>query len=166
MLQVAARSVESEPDFARARHFDLQRYLKEYAACEDPHMDEVKQTLDALQANAPDLSERLANRAIAVSVALAAWELRVRDDPTLAKHYGEFVLEFLKRLKYQADRLKKFRPDPRYPYLIDFQRHLTQAAVEKPAVRYRHEKLIEQFDHWRSTGELTGDELPVPDDED
>jgi hypothetical protein len=165
MLQVAARSAQGEPDFARARHFDLQRYLKEYADREDPHLDEVKQTLDALQGKAPDLSEKLANRAIAVSVALAAWELRVRDDPTLAERYEEFVTAFLERLKYQAGRLKEFRPDPRYPYLIDFQRHLTQAAVEKPAVRYRHERLIEQFDHWRETGQLAGDELPDPDDE-
>jgi hypothetical protein len=164
MLQVSARSADP-PDFARARHFDLQRYLKEYSDREDPNLEEVKETLDALQEKAPDLGAKLANRAIAVSVALAAWELRVRDNAALAEQYGEFVMEFLERLKYQAERLKEFRPDPRYPYLTDFQRHLTQAAVERPAVRYRHEQLIEQFEHWRATGgQLAGDELPAPPD--
>ena len=30
--------------------------------------------------------------------------------------------------------MKAFAPDERYGYLVEFQRNLTQAAVEKPAV--------------------------------
>ncbi len=159
MLQVSTRLENGQ--FARGRHFDLQRYLKLYADTEDPRLGDVKDTLDALHQNAPALSTRLGNRAIAVSVVLAAWELDVRTNADLAEQYGRFVGVFLDRLAYQGERLKQFSPDPRYEYLVTFQRHLTQAAVERPAVTYRHEKLTEQFQVWRETGQLSGDDEAV-----
>jgi hypothetical protein len=157
MLQVSTRRETGH--FARARHFDLQRYLKLYADREDPRLSEVQDTLDALRQYAPTLSERLGNRAIAVSVVLAAWELGVvRANPDLAEQYGRFVGVFLERLGYQVERMKEFSPNPRYEYLVTFQRNLTQAAVERPAVTYRHEKLMEQFRVWSETGQLSGDD--------
>jgi hypothetical protein len=155
MLQVSTRQETGQ--FARARHFDLQRYLKLYADREDPRLVEVRDTLDALQQHAPTLSERLGNRAIAVSVVLAAWELGVRANPDLAEQYGRFVDVFLTRLSEQVERMKQFNPDPQYDYLVTFQRHLTQAAVERPAFTYRHEQLTEQFRVWSETGRLRGD---------
>jgi hypothetical protein len=153
MLQVSTKAERQE--FARARHFDLQRYVKEHSDAADPHVGEVSDTLDALQENAPDLSARLGNRAISVSVVLAAWELQVRDDPALATQFAEFMEVFLDQLADQVGRMKRFDVDPRYPYLVEFQRHLTQAAVEKPAIAYRHRTLLEQFSAWQDTGELT-----------
>ena len=155
MLQVSTRRETGQ--FARARHFDLQRYLKLYADCEDPSLREVRDTLDTLRQVTPTLSERLGNRAIAVSVVLAAWELAIRANPGLAEQYGRFVNVFLERLTYQVEHMKQFSPDPRYEYLVTFQRHLTQAAVERPAVTYRHETLTEQFQVWAETGQLSGD---------
>lgn len=155
MLQVSSRRESGH--FARARHFDLQRYLKRYADSEDTRLGEVKETLDALSRGAPSLSGELGNRAIAVSVVLAGWELGVRSDADLAIRYGQFVGVFLERLKYQRERMKDLNPDPRYEYLVTFQRNLTQAAVERPAVTYRHETLKEQFQVWSETAELSGD---------
>jgi hypothetical protein len=156
MLQVAARRQTGQ--FTRARHFDLQGYLKLYADDVDPRLGEVKATLDALHQHAPTLSERLGNRAIAVSVVLAAWELGVGANPDLAEEYGRFVDVFLDRLGYQVDLMKEFSSDPRYEYLVTFQRHLTQAAVERPAVTYRHDTLTEQFQTWSETGHISGDD--------
>jgi hypothetical protein len=155
MLQVSSRREFGH--FARARHFDLQRYLKRYADSEDTRLTEVKDTLDALNEHASSLSNELGNRAIAVSVVLAAWELGIRSDANLAVRYGRFAGVFLERLQYQRDRMKDLNPDPQYDYLVTFQRHLTQAAVERPAVTYRHETLLEQFEVWRETGALSGD---------
>jgi hypothetical protein len=155
MLQVSTRHDTNQ--FARARHFDLQRYLKEYADREDPRLSEVVSTLDALQASAPALNAKLGNRAITVSVVLAAWELGVRADPALAEEYGRFVEVFLERLSQQVERMRRFNVEPRYDYLVTFQRNLTQAAVEKPAISYRHETLLSEFAVWRETGKLTGD---------
>ena len=159
MLQVSARRETDQ--FVRARHFDLQRYLKTYADHEDPALSEVSATLDALQAHAPTLSERLGNRAITVTAVLAAWELDVRSDDELATAFGAFVEAFLEGLAQQVERMKEFNVDPRYQYLVEFQRHLTQAAVEKPAISYRHRVLLEQFQIWRETGELGQDEASV-----
>ena len=144
-------------DFTRARHFDLQRYLKKWADEEDPQTDAVAGTLDALEVNASDLAGELGNRAICVSVVLAAWELRIRQDTALAKEYADFVRVFLERLAAQVERMKQFNVDPRYDYLVTFQRHLTQAAVEPLAITYRHRTLMDEFDRWRETGQLSGD---------
>src|SRR5262249_45716321 len=149
MLQVSNRARTGE--FARARHFDLQRYLKEHSGGVDPRSGEVSDTLDALEAHAPTLGGRLGNRAICVSVVLAAWALDIRSDPGLARAFGRFVEVFLDRLAWQVGRMKAFDPDPRYDYLVTFQRHLTQAAVEKPAISYRDQTLSREFDVWQET---------------
>jgi hypothetical protein len=85
-------------------------------------------------------------------------ELDVAADPQLAEQYGRFVEVFLQRLAEQVERMKQFNVDARYNYLVTFQRNLTQAAVEKPAVTYRHKTLIEQFQVWSETGRLNGDD--------
>jgi Protein of unknown function DUF262 len=155
MLQVASRRQTGE--YTRGRHFDLQRYLKQYATREDPGLAEVTETLDALHQHAPELGVKLGNRAIAVSVVLAGLKLGVRHRAELARSYGEFVAVFLERLQYQVGRMKEFDPDPDYDYLVTFQRHLTQAAVEKPALAFRDKTLVEEFEKWAETGQLTGD---------
>lgn len=160
MLQASSRRELGH--FVRARHFDLQRYLKRYADHDDTRLDEVRATLDALHEAAPSLGSELGNRAIAVSVVLAAWDLGVRSDAALANRYTQFVELFLQRLSDQRERIKELRPDPRYGYLVTFQRHLTQASVERPAVEYRDETLKEQFALWNDTGRLQGDEEDAP----
>lgn len=153
MLEVSAKA--NNGDFARARHFDLQRYVKEFADKVDPHAEEVVATLDVLEERAPHLGERLGNRAICVTVIVAAWELKIRDTPDLAREYDEFVEVFLDQLADQVDKMKEFDPDRQYGYLVEFQRHLTQAAVEKPAIAYRHKVLMREFESWRENSQLT-----------
>jgi hypothetical protein len=153
MLEVSTKADSNE--FARARHFDLQRYVKQYADEADPHVEEVVATLNALEESAPNLGERLGNRAICVSAIVAAWELEVRDNHDLAREYGQFVGVFLDQLSRQVEKMKEFKRDRRYGYLVEFQRHLTQAAVEKPAIAYRHEILMREFAAWRENGQLT-----------
>ena len=46
-----------------------------------------------------------------------------------------------------------------YRYLIDFQRYVTQAAVEKSAVEARHNTLTEEFKKWLDCGRISGDEV-------
>jgi hypothetical protein len=156
MLQVSAKA--DTGDFTRARHFDLQRYVKRHSEEADPNTDDVSGTLDALEESAADLAESLGNRAICVSIVVAAWALGVKDDADLAARYGEFVTLFLERLAHQVKCMREFNIDSRYPYLVEFQRHLTQAAVERPAVTYRHEMLLRQFAIWTDTGGIEGDD--------
>jgi hypothetical protein len=153
MLEVSAKADSKE--FTRARHFDLQRYVKQYADEADTHVEEVAATLDVLEERAPHLGERLGNRAICVSVIVAAWELKVRENPDLAREFDDFVGVFLDQLAEQVNKMKEFNPDRQYGYLVEFQRHLTQAAVEKPAIAYRHTILMREFASWRKDGQLT-----------
>jgi hypothetical protein len=162
--QVAAQimtqsfSYAEDGQFTRARHFDLQRFVKEHASVglTDPRVDAVARTLDAL--DSVGLGAILKNRAIAVSVVLLAWERRLSEQPDLLREYRVFVEAFVVRLRTQVERLKQLEPvDERYRYLVDFQRNVTQASVEKPAVTARHAELSRQFDNWIAEHKLMGD---------
>jgi hypothetical protein len=155
MIQVFSYAQEGQ--FTRARHFDLQRFVKVYADIDphDPIVDEVARTLDAL--TAVGLGGRLRNRAIAVSVVILGWVRRLFEDQDLLRVYGQFVGAFLDRLRTQVENMKRLEVDERYPYLVDFQRHVTQASVEKPAVTARHLELSRQFDYWLEHRALIGD---------
>jgi hypothetical protein len=162
MLQVSSKAgpdgrPNPERQFTRGRHFDLQRYVKSHAQEADQQVDEVTAALNVMEEHAAEVGESLRNRAICVSVVLGAWDLNAAQNEKLAKQYGEFLKDFLKALKKQVEKMKDFSPDPDLDYLTVFQRHLTQASVEKPAITYRHVTLLEQFAVWRDTGgKLTG----------
>ena len=63
--------------------------------------------------------------------------------------------DFVNCLRWQIS--KGLDVDTEYRYLVEFQRHLTQASVEKPAVTKRAEVLKEGYEFWRRTGKLRGD---------
>lgn len=156
MLEVFAKRDTGE--FVRARHFDMQRFLKSHAqiAPNHPLVAEIKETLDWLEASLQEVGDRLRNRAMTVSVVLLAWDQQLHA-MSVEQEFRLFLGAFLGRLKWQVGRMKEFVPDPRYDYLVDFQRHLTQASVEKPALTRRHHILVAQWSKWREDGALTGD---------
>lgn len=157
LLQAVSR--RTSENFARARHFDLQRFVKEHAELGDtaPIVESVRRTLDELHAGAPTLGAQLRNRAMTVSVVLLAWEQGLNGTKEVSR-YSAFVTEFTGRLRWLLKELREFRvPDDRYRYLIDFQRHLTQAAVEKPAVGHRHKTLLESWASWEAGDGIRGD---------
>ena len=53
---------------------------------------------------------------------------------------------------------KGFDMDEEYRYLVEFQRHVTQASVEKPAVEGRARTLKEGLALWRERRMLRGDD--------
>lgn len=156
MLEVFAKHETGE--FARARHFDLQRFLKRHSEIpsDEPLVGEVKQVLDWLDAALQGLGDRLRNRAMTVSVVLLVWAERLHESG-MEDAFRRFLSTFLGRLKWQVANMKEFTPNPRYEYLVDFQRHLTQASVEKPALTRRHQILASEWAKWREDGALTGD---------
>jgi Protein of unknown function DUF262 len=157
LLQVFSQAETGE--FARARHFDLQRFFKSHAdvAQNDRLVGSVAATLDVLQAELVDAGRLLRNRAMTVTVVLLAWQQELYDHSKLAKEFPKFLDAFVARLRWQVKNMKDFTVDERYDYLVDFQRHLTQASVEKPAVTQRHERLQREWQIWRQVGALTGD---------
>ncbi len=91
--QVAAQilaqvfSVTDTKEYTRTRHFDLQKFFKDYSTLDKSKralVKDVRTTLDALAAGFKDASI-LRNRAITVSTVLLAWKLRMT--PTKSKAY-------------------------------------------------------------------------------
>lgn len=142
-------------EFTRTRHFDLQRDFKKYSLLSE----EGKRVLEDVRARMGELHHFLVdpsvltNRAIIVSavMVMVAGEFSARDTEQFAK----FLREFLCRLRWQV--AKGREADREYMYLFDFQRHITQASVEKPAVTARHKIIMEALQGFRDTGLLRGD---------
>ncbi len=161
--QVAAQilgqvfSLAEQGEYARTRHFDLQRLFKDHTSLDAEHrvlIQRVHRIMDLMK-DALKNAEILKNRALTVSTVLLAWELEVNDDDK-AKLVALFLDEFLCRLNWQVKKGYDF--DAEYRYLIDFQRNVTQASVEKPAVKKRAEVLRREFEHWQDDRKLSGDE--------
>lgn len=154
MAQVLSKQKTGE--YARTRHFDLQKVFKEHGTLTpEQHdlVDKTYSTLDLLD-SAFDVVNGLRNRAITVSVVLLAMEREVADGEA-ALELAKFIDGFVCRLQWQMKLGVDL--DDEYRHLLDFQRHLTQASVEKSAVEARSRMLNEEFDHWIATGSYTGD---------
>lgn len=146
-------------EFARARHVDLQRFVKQHAETEpsNPLIGAVAETLDAMSEGAQGATNYLRNRAVTVSLILLAWRRNVASGSLPAGVFWEFAEEFMARLGWQVEKMKEFDVDPEYSHLVEFQRHVTQASVEKPAVTRRHQILERNLDLWLQEGVLVGD---------
>ncbi len=148
-------SIKQTGDYTRTRHFDLQRFFKEHVTLADVErgwIDGLRATFDRLADAFEDLTI-IRNRAITVSTALLAWKLELGAEE--ADEYAEFIEQFVCRLNWQV--AKGLEMDNEYRYLMDFQRHVTQASVEKPAVKARAEFLETQYQSWLENQQINGD---------
>ena len=138
-------------EYGRTRHFDLQRLFKQHTVIGDEQrqwIDKITRIMSRLQPRFVEMGA-LRNRAIVVSTVLLAYEDNA-DSEQDARTIAEFVDEFVRCLKWQM--VKGFDMDEEYRYLVQFQRHVTQASVEKPAVEGRARTLKEGLAHWRRGG--------------
>jgi hypothetical protein len=142
-------------EYTRTRHFDLQRFFKDYVVLGKVQLSWVEDLIRTLDCLAPvlDSKEVLRNRAITVSIVLLANKLSI--DKSNARQFVDFVNEFTCRLKWQIK--KGVDIDVEYRYLLDFQRHVTQASVEKPAVQFRAAILEREYIGWPKSHKITGD---------
>ena len=151
------RRLDGGREFARTRHYDLQRLFKEHTrlhAEQKSWVESVRELFDWLQ-NEVELLSAIRSRAVILSLVLLAYTQRF-EDRTGAEEVCEFMREFSARLKWQLR--KGLDVDQEYRYLIDFQKHVTQASVEKPAVSERAAVLEREFRRWRENRMLMGDE--------
>ena len=154
MAQVFSMSVSNE--FARTRHFDLQRLFKEHSVLTESQNNLVYKVSNLFDLLAPAFegSGSLRNRAITVSAVLLAWTADVTTQED-ASTLSEFIKEFVYRLGWQIK--MGLNIEQEYRYLSDFQRNITQASAEKSAVAARHELLREQYQRWPESQGLRGD---------
>ena len=150
-------SKEANGAYTRTRHYDLQRLFKDHTVMtkeEEALVVRVSGVLDLLD-GAFDQAALLRSRAMAVSTVLLAWELDI-DSVDSAGDVVEFVEQMQTRIVWQVGKGLDVSPD--YRYLVDFQRDITQASVEKPAVERRSVVMMEQCRLWRDSKRLRGDE--------
>ena len=146
-------------EFTRARHVELQRFLKQYEDLDPAHslVLEASDTLDVLSDGVADAADYLRNRAVTVSLILLAWRRGVVIGELEVNTFWAFASAFMERLGTQVEKMKSFNVDTEYQHLVEFQRHLTQAAVERPALTRRHEILSRSLDQWLVDSTLEGD---------
>lgn len=152
----AAKSKGGEEGYARTRYFDLQRLFKDNAELSTRKrqwIDQLKEVMDRLGEEVGE-DGVLTNRAVTVSAIRLGYEEADRGEWD-AREVMAFLRTFTTRLQEQVK--KGLDHDREYRFLMDFQREVTQASVEKRAVRRRAEVLREQFERWRKDGKLAGD---------
>ena len=143
-------------EYVRTRHFDLQRLFKRFtnmADAEREWVERVRTLLSLLEAGRAHFSF-IRSRAFLVSIVLLAY-LRNIETEREVEELGTFVEEFLLRVKWQIR--KGLDVDPEYRFLVEFQRNVTQASVERPAVAARAKVLGEEFRRWLEGQALKGD---------
>ena len=157
-----ARAAGSVREFVRVRHMDLQKLFKDNTQVYPEAKAWVTRIglvmkLLAEQSKAGSLPD-LRSRAIVLSLVLLAYEKDV-STPDAAEQVARFATEFVGRLRWQVSEVARGHGvDESYLYLLEFQKHLTQASVEKPAVNARAEFLENSYDYWREmNGDLPGD---------
>ena len=155
--QAAARVRE----FARVRHMDLQKLFKDNMQVSPETrtwVERIESVMNLLAEQSGSLPN-LRSRAIVLSLVLLAYDEEVSTSAD-AEQLALFVTQFVGRLRWQVSGLASGRGvDESYRYLLEFQKHLTQANVEKFAVKARAECLADAFEFWRETnGDLRGDE--------
>jgi hypothetical protein len=154
-----AVSLLDRNQFSRSRHIDLQRFFKDQFHINVSGrraIDEIMRVLDQLEVFGDRWNRLLRSRAIAVSMIVLAWERIVRLRSASARDLTEFATLFVGDLLAKATAMRNLQGNVRssQTYLIDFQRHVTQAAVERPALQQRHAILSAQLDYFMANGGL------------
>ena len=152
-----SKLVNGGDEYTKTRYYDLQALFKRYAVLSQREQDivaKLKSVLDYLVSAIAKLSD-IKSRALIVSFVLFAYKEGV-DSIGLAETFGEFMRVLGIRLRWQVG--KGLQVDPEYYYLIEFQKHVTQASVERPAVAARAKLLEEAYRIWCDRQMLKGDE--------
>ena len=161
MAQVVAIETGGEDEIAnrlvRMRYEDLQKLLKKYKSIterEERWITKLTTVMEQLSVAFSDLGV-FRSQAMVLSVVMLAYELW--DESWFeVTELGAFVEVWLVRLSEQLR--KDLDYESQYRYLIEFQRHVTQASVEAAAVRGRAKALKREFVAWRDRGKvLRGD---------
>ena len=163
MAQVLAIETKTDMEISdrlvRMRYEDLQKLFKKHkrvTETEEIWAKKVITVMDHLGEAFSDVGV-FRSQAMVLSVVVLAYELW-EESWFDAKELAEFGGTWLARLREQL--LKGLDYDERYRYLIEFQRHVTQASVERAAVRARARVLKREFGDWRDNEKiLRGDDV-------
>ena len=144
--------------FQRSRYIDLQDFFKErskFQPKDESYIKGIENTLDIIKTSFDKKLHNISNRAIAVSVFLFVDQLVADNEDKLINSFTEFLLIFLRTLKWQLP--KGVKMDEQYYDLLRFQNSVSQAAGEKSAIEKRHDFLGEYFSYFKNEKVIRGD---------
>ena len=143
--------------FEKTRHIDLQKFFKEHETLSKTEKEQVARTRRLMDLLYPAFKDSfsLRNRAIVVSTVILAYSENIDTDQG-ASLLASFLDEFMGRLLWQV--AKGLNAYQEYHYLVDFQRNITQASVERKAVEERAVVLDREYRRWITEGNVLGDD--------
>ena len=136
--------------FVKARFDDLEEFFKEQekVANNDPHLVRIRKVLGLMDHKLKRSAAVISSRAVAVSVYLFCEELVATKKVTHLSDFDAFIVALLDALNTELGRLKIYEKPKNHVILEDFQKHISQASVEAPAIRRRHDFLKKAFSYF------------------
>lgn len=148
--------------FERTRWEDLRDFFQEYERPQAKDLEFFRKrvgiintVLDQLWKCFGDRTKELRNRSYILSVYLFFEELIEKDGLSREdqKVFLNLVFRLWKRLREEA----RAGIDRKNRDLYSFQTLLSSAPGEKYQIERRHQKLVENYDHFKKTGKIKGD---------
>jgi len=149
-----------QKEFQRSRYVDLRDFFKDWSQSSeniDSRIEKIRQGLDQTYKLLDDKIGIIGNRAVAVSVFLLVSEYVDQERVNELAGFTEFLVKFLKTLKWQISR--GIDIDQEYRDLLNFQTSVNQAAGEKSAIQIRHDYLAKAFGFFKENLFIEGDDL-------
>lgn len=139
--------------FVRARYDpDLEDFFKEKEDLDeqDSNFVRIKNVLSLMDKEFGGRATRISSRAVAVSAYLFAEHLWTNKQSRLVSTFVDFYIALLDEIKVNLKQLSKFQKPSNRTVLEEFQKYISQASVEKYAIRARQSFLEKAFEYYQS----------------
>lgn len=148
-------SLKQGKGFRRVRFVDLQEFFKthlKFSNEERQIADLLRERLDKVYDSVENTDLNLKNRAIGVTTFFFINKLIEYNKGDKIPNFVRFLNNFLKKLKQEVE--KGIDIDPNYRDLLKFQIYISQAAVEKYAIKNRQKFLEDYFEYYLKTKKI------------
>jgi len=148
-------------NFVRARYDDLGDFFKEkYDLDEkDKNFVRIRNVLNVMDKNFGEKANSISSRAIAVSAYLFVEGLYLKKKSSLIPDFVKFFVALLDEVRDNLKLLTKYK-NPKNPTILEeFQKHISQASVEWPAIKKRDLFLERAFEYYlapKTKGKIIG----------
>ncbi|MCH7828534.1 DUF262 domain-containing protein [Patescibacteria group bacterium] len=141
-------------EFTRARLPDLEAFFNRDIDNITDHFKRITKVLEEMDKSFEDKAEAVSSRAVAVSAYLFAEELYQDKKLELISKFAEFYEKLLHEITDNLTLLRKYDPPKNKVIIDEFQKHISQASVERNSLENRHNFLKKAFLHYQKTGKI------------
>lgn len=138
-------------EFTRVRYVDLQRFFKDYMDLDQDQKEWIEKLERIMSLLEENKMPTLRSRSMVLSLVLLAYKLTISKEEV--SKFAKFSKVFVTELKEEVGRIS-IGQEMKHPYFFDFQKHLSQGSVERPAIMERHSILEYSYDYWKKHNQL------------